>query len=816
MSIQEICELSSILESDDREKAELQKKNLTILGSIKQQESRLQHELDEKSKFVLSLYRLDGRCQDFSTNIEMTMLSISELAESRQKIENSGITSKTDNYIQKKEELVKRVYLLQSNFKELDTSLRDIEGRYANLRDSNPIKLIKESLNTHYEEKNRSAQQLSEVQSKLVTVENRLTQELNSIEESISRKKLLLHEAYALQLARQDLEARVQSLVAESNCKLRLQEEQLELATCRSLKVENDLETGQQILNNTYMKCEDIKSALSVCTNNEKLKKIQLNELEENMAVLEEEINTLEKVQVDSTEDHYRRNSEIQNVKSEISSIRKTHELTKRTMNFSEKAASLEAEVVPLRKSVQEHRESIDRLRSELSGENVKQRQQRIAHLHQESDQLESELADITNRKIPHTLMQIESTAVEVTATTSELAVIKYKVTELQHRKCLQQENLKLRETTLQTVREAFCAAMNAATKDINLTKESSSSMPSLAFTTATADEMLHQMAKSIVIKENAVSELSAQLLAEQSALSSTRSEIVEAEAEAAAMLSIERASYIRRKKASCISQKRDELSRVHQAELSQLRKTITEGDIAFRQQLQKNQAELRKRAEIHAQLEQRAAQLRGEHGKQMELLRVSSEGHHPLLDSSSDPFSNGLMNMMAQQFTDGSQLSASEGVVLTPVDKWAVVLPDALPHHAQKLDYSHQTAMMESEVDLFASQEDADIMMDQSQSSLVQATAAATAPSGGMAKARTRGGTSRGRSGGRGESSQSPQRDDRDEARSSRRRKKSSKGGLDERTAALSQQPRTGSQEGDDGKQRAMARMRSSRAVGK
>ena len=55
MSIQEICELSSILESDDREKAELQKKNLTILGSIKQQESRLQHELDEKSKFFLSL-----------------------------------------------------------------------------------------------------------------------------------------------------------------------------------------------------------------------------------------------------------------------------------------------------------------------------------------------------------------------------------------------------------------------------------------------------------------------------------------------------------------------------------------------------------------------------------------------------------------------------------------------------------------------------------------------------------------------------------------------------------------------------------------
>ena len=815
MSIQEICELSSILDSDDREKAALQKKNVTILGSIKQQESRLQHELDEKSKFVQSLYRIDGRYQDFAADIEMTMLSISELVETRQKIENSGIISKTVHYVQTKEELEKRVCLLQSNFEELDTALQNVESRHAALTDSNPIK---EKFNIQFEEKNRTTMQFRELQSQLVKTEANLAKELTSLEDFKSTRMCLINEINAIKVIRHNLETRVSSLVSESQVRLRLQEDQLRSATHHCQEVENELEMKQQTLNNVCMTCEDLKSTLSKHTDIEKLKKYQLNELEENVSCLEKEVSASEKTQADLIEDNYRRNSEIQSLKSEISSIRKTHEITKRTMNFSEKAACLEAEVVPLRKSVQEYRESIDRLYSELSGEKVTQQQQRIDLYLEENLRIESELAAITDKHIPHMQREIEAAAAEVSATTSELAITQSQVTELQQKKLHLLDTLQRSESILKATQEAFCTAMNAATKDINLTKESSSSMSSL-----TADEVLLQMENSAIIKENAVSELSTQLAAEQSSLNTLKGEILQAEAEAEASLMKERANWIRKKKVSYVSQKRDELSRLQQAELGQLRKTLTEGDLAFRQKLQKNQAMMRQRAEEVAHLEQQAASLRVEHAKQMELLRISSEGHHPLLDSStsSDQFSNGLMNLMAMQCTNDSQVSA-----LTPVDKWAVVLPSASSQNAQAMDCSitkPAVTAMEDDVDLFVSQEDADIMAAaHSQSSEVQATAATT-DGRGKAKTRPREGGSRSRSGGRGgiggESSQSPHRDDRGDARTSRRRKKSTSTGRghDERAdpVALSQQPRAGSQE-DDGKGRSVARMRSSRAAGK
>eukprot|EP01035_Chromulina_nebulosa_P031261 gene31261-41653_t len=432
MSIQEICELSSILDSDDREKAELQKKNVTILGSIKQQESRLQHELDEKSKFVQSLYRLDGRYQDFEADIEMTILSVNELVETRQKIENSGIISKTENYVQTKEELERRIFLLQTNFEELDNTLQNVEIRFAALIDSNPMK---ENFSIQREEKNRAMTQFCELQSQLIEVEANLARELSSVEDLNSSRRALLIELNTLEVTRQDLETRIRSLESESQVRLRLEEEKLQLETHRCQVIENDLEMKQQLLSNTCMACEDLKSALSKYADIEKMKKSQLFELEENVSALEKEISALEKIQVDLVEDNYRRNSEIQSLKSEISSIRKTHELTKRTMNFSEKAACLEAEVVPLRRSVSEYRESIDRLQSELNGEKVVQQQQRIDLYHQEICQIESEWTDITEKQIPHTQRQIDATAAEVSSTTSELAMTQSKLTELQQKK---------------------------------------------------------------------------------------------------------------------------------------------------------------------------------------------------------------------------------------------------------------------------------------------------------------------------------------------------------------------------------------------
>ena len=55
MSMNEILELSSILQGDDRTKKELEKKNLTLESATEQNESRLIREVEENEKYIKNM-----------------------------------------------------------------------------------------------------------------------------------------------------------------------------------------------------------------------------------------------------------------------------------------------------------------------------------------------------------------------------------------------------------------------------------------------------------------------------------------------------------------------------------------------------------------------------------------------------------------------------------------------------------------------------------------------------------------------------------------------------------------------------------------
>lgn len=78
MSIQDVCDLSSLLQVDDIEKNNLHKKILSDEANIKVQEGRLQHELEEKNRVFGLRMKVADKAKTVLHSLELHSLSIVE------------------------------------------------------------------------------------------------------------------------------------------------------------------------------------------------------------------------------------------------------------------------------------------------------------------------------------------------------------------------------------------------------------------------------------------------------------------------------------------------------------------------------------------------------------------------------------------------------------------------------------------------------------------------------------------------------------------------------------------------------------------
>ena len=676
MSIEDICELSSLLESDDREKTDLQRKNVTLLGSIKQQESRLQHELDAKVEFVQSLERFEDRFENFSSNVDMTMLALNQLSITRDEIEKWDMFSKIEDYIAQKSALEDSIASLFSKCNELELCAQSVsDGQTVGF--GAKILELENKLQANVELKKHLQTRLAELSLRLEEINNSILLVVNSFDESRSLVVSIHKEVAEIQDAHSRLHSRIQRMISDNQAECLRQERELETVASRLRQVEVELDLKKEQVNGLCMALEDISAVYLGLRMFEVAEKSLLSTLNHNLSELQNDIAGSDELLTQIVDSNNRKKSDINYLKSEINSVRKTHEMTKKSMNFSEKASSLEAELIPLRERTRITLAAVDNIHAQLRGESILQREQLIDQCRRETAQVESELAFAVSKEIPEKQQLLEAVSAKAATAAALLMESETRLRSLQDQRAESQTTVNQNKEKLIFAQSSFSDAMRIAKFAHRL------ELPDLDFSSAptevsldAANEALKQLGKARSLKECELDAISVQLATEESTLKDVQEEILRAQAESAAILTREHAIRARKRKTSQLAHRKDELTRANQMELSRQRSTIAERDKAFRQELQRNRALLKERLDMRETLEKQAAQLRSEHGNYMEILRIKSQGHHPLLQEG-EVATHGLSNLLAQCSTGESQFSGKEDeekdyeVAVTPVDKW-------------------------------------------------------------------------------------------------------------------------------------------------
>lgn len=622
MSIQEICELNSILQSDDRETVELQRKNMMLLGSIKQQEGRLQHELDEKHRFQKSLGQFEDQFMNLASEVEMTLISLNQLSLYQDKRDETNFDEVVEKYVLEKKELEGSIHMLLDH-------CTQAESRIAHLEESQPknfkevIELLDNLITCKHTEISAVRTNIAALESEICSTTQdhcnfaRMSVHMKAVASAIEVNVESLRRDHIMSVSRQKEtidhnRAELQlAQFSHDNAILQINEKSIELEVLKAALEgihmrREDLLTKYQRLYKQYVQCRDIVDG----------QKREIDRTEGNIAKILTKTTTLVKI-------NEAKRSELQAINAETASIRRSHEITKRNMNFSEKASILAEELEPLRNRAAEYIIAIENVQCQLNGPEMQQKEEEVRELGRQKLLIQISI-DKLKEDIPTLQANLEQLKESTNSIFLRNEALKAELATAQDESSHTAHEKKLRDVELKQCQGILTSLLKSDT-DYGTNSDNFNRILS------EADHRISSLFTGVEKKKSEIATLISKIAQEKSALNSLQEELEKSERLERQQAAKEQANLARRYKSQRLIQLRDDLSRKQQAELFTLRRQLAERDKEFREQLHQRQISIREAAEIRAQLEERLAHLKREvvgRNDQIKELRGAIEFH--------------------------------------------------------------------------------------------------------------------------------------------------------------------------------------------
>ena len=179
MTLNDIYELSGILQGDDEERNELERKKITLNSTIRQQEGRLYHEIEEKQKFNEEVQVLNERITLAVRQLEDGMNNVNNVKNNH---DCDGILARVDSYLRNKSDLLIDIQFINSKVDNIDEKFRLAENYQKEKYDAS-ISHLYDSNEKMKGENERFMLDLAQKSSKMVNVGHAISFVVSKIEQ---------------------------------------------------------------------------------------------------------------------------------------------------------------------------------------------------------------------------------------------------------------------------------------------------------------------------------------------------------------------------------------------------------------------------------------------------------------------------------------------------------------------------------------------------------------------------------------------------------------------------------------------------------
>lgn len=392
MSIQDVCDLSSLLQVDDMEKTNLYNKILSDEANIKVQEGRLQHELEEKNRVAGLRLRVADQAKTILHDLEIHSLTIEDnSSESPPSLPSAEVAK-----------FKKDVELYVTEVAQMKKNVNDLSGLLGLL-----LVAIAEEEKVSLASLNEKMSQEQEIQQEYVAMAELKIPQLQAAETQLTQLNLQMTKL------NEDIELKKNKLVDEKR-RLETIESEITATECNGriliqsarrtkvesenklLQLKDELEMNKARVESKTRDVEELQQIVELNSNDMYIKRSK--EIEDELIVqkallakLSDELRTERELLAETTSELSNERGELKYLKKEFDNEELKANSLQQTSVFTETASNLDKEYHQKKNTCRELQKEIDDINAEVNEtviQNIKNEEIKLLLLSIEGNEL--------------------------------------------------------------------------------------------------------------------------------------------------------------------------------------------------------------------------------------------------------------------------------------------------------------------------------------------------------------------------------------------------------------------------------------------